>query len=217
MNKNQYSRKGKGFTLLELLIVVAILAILSAVTVIVLNPAELLRKSRDSQRISDLATIKTALGFWIINTSSPVLSDDDTVNCKDGTDPDVIWTHATLTAPSAAWTIVSGTSQATDGTGWIKINLSALSGGSPIAKFPVDPSNRNPAAGADNDFYYAYACHRGNLTFELDANMESAYYKNGGAGDVESKDGGDWASIYEEGTQLDLLPSAAATGYYQGE
>jgi len=43
----------KGFTLLELLIVIGILAILSTTVVLVINPAELLKKARDSQRISE--------------------------------------------------------------------------------------------------------------------------------------------------------------------
>ncbi|MBM3205873.1 type II secretion system protein, partial [Candidatus Shapirobacteria bacterium] len=56
--------KGEGFTLLELLIVIAILAILSGVTLIVLNPSELLKRTRDSRRLSDLATINRALGYY---------------------------------------------------------------------------------------------------------------------------------------------------------
>ena len=55
------SEKTKGFTLLELLIVIGILAILAGVVVLVLNPAELLRQARDSQRISDLSTMRSAI------------------------------------------------------------------------------------------------------------------------------------------------------------
>ncbi|HEY4526144.1 MAG TPA: prepilin-type N-terminal cleavage/methylation domain-containing protein, partial [Candidatus Paceibacterota bacterium] len=44
-----------SFTLIELLIVIAIVAILSTVVIITLNPAELLRQSRDSVRLSDLS------------------------------------------------------------------------------------------------------------------------------------------------------------------
>jgi len=207
----------KGFTLLELLIVIAILAILSAVTIIVLNPAELLKKARDSQRISDLSTIKTALGYWIVSTSSPVLSDDDTNDCQDGTDPDILFTHKTGLTNPTNWTIDANTAQTTGGAGWIEVNLNSLIGGTPIAKFPIDPSNSGPTAAGDNDLYYTYACHRGNVTFELNANMESQFYKQGGPGDVESKDGGDWTTIYEEGTAVNLLPSTSSAGYYLGE
>ena len=60
----------KGFTLLELLIVIAILSILGAIVIFLLNPAETLKKARDSQRISDLSTIKTALGIYMTSVSS---------------------------------------------------------------------------------------------------------------------------------------------------
>ena len=63
----------KGFTLLELLIVVGIIAILSVALILVLNPAETLKKSRDAQRISDLATMKTALGLYVTSTTTPYL------------------------------------------------------------------------------------------------------------------------------------------------
>ncbi|MFZ2414472.1 MAG: prepilin-type N-terminal cleavage/methylation domain-containing protein, partial [Minisyncoccia bacterium] len=38
----------KGFTLIELLVVMGILGILMAVTILVINPAEYLRRSRDT-------------------------------------------------------------------------------------------------------------------------------------------------------------------------
>jgi prepilin-type N-terminal cleavage/methylation domain-containing protein len=69
MKKN----KDKGFTLLELLIVIAIIAILSVALVIVLNPAETLKKARDAQRISDLSTMKTAIGLYLTNTAAPLI------------------------------------------------------------------------------------------------------------------------------------------------
>ena len=50
-----------GFTLLELLIVITILAILTLVVVLFINPVEMLKKSRDVQRMSDLATVQSAI------------------------------------------------------------------------------------------------------------------------------------------------------------
>jgi len=44
--------KRSAFTLIELLIVIAIIAILSIVVILVLNPAQLLKQSRDSNRVS---------------------------------------------------------------------------------------------------------------------------------------------------------------------
>jgi len=57
-------------TLLELLIVIGILAILSTTMVLVLNPAELLKRARDSQRFSDLDAIRGALSYYLANASS---------------------------------------------------------------------------------------------------------------------------------------------------
>ena len=51
----------KGFTLIELLVVVAIIAILALVVLLALNPVEMARKSRDSRRLSDVATIRKAI------------------------------------------------------------------------------------------------------------------------------------------------------------
>src|SRR3989337_4440134 len=80
---SQPNRKGAGFTLLELLIVITILAILAVIIIFVLNPAETLRKSRDVQRLSDLATLKNSIALYMTTVSSATLgSPDDT-----GTNP----------------------------------------------------------------------------------------------------------------------------------
>jgi type II secretory pathway pseudopilin PulG len=50
-----------AFTLIELLVVIAITEILSVVVMLTLNPAELLRQSRDSTRIADMGTLNTAV------------------------------------------------------------------------------------------------------------------------------------------------------------
>ena len=72
-------KKESGFTLLELIIVIGIIAILSVALVIVLNPAETLKKARDAQRISDLSTLKTAIGLYVTSTSPATLSLDNLI------------------------------------------------------------------------------------------------------------------------------------------
>ncbi len=49
-----------SFTLIELVIVISILAILAAVIVIVINPAEYVKSARDSVRMSDIQTIHSS-------------------------------------------------------------------------------------------------------------------------------------------------------------
>jgi prepilin-type N-terminal cleavage/methylation domain-containing protein len=53
--------RGAGFTLIELLAVIAILALLMSVIIISINPAEILKKTRDVRRITDLNTLHRAL------------------------------------------------------------------------------------------------------------------------------------------------------------
>lgn len=162
----------KGFTLLELLIVISIIAILSVALVMVLNPAEILKKSRDSQRISDLNTIKTAVGIYLTSTSTPTLT---------------CWTATSTSATT------TGSIYKIDGTGWIPVDLSTLTGGSPISNLPLDPVN----TGAN---VYWYKCNNTDKTFEVSATLESAAYTTDD--NKAAKDGGDDATRYEIGTKL---------------
>ena len=68
--KTKKKSKKKGFTLIELLVVIAIIAILSVVVVLTLNPAEMLRRSRDADRASDLSIIKTSISLYLEDVSS---------------------------------------------------------------------------------------------------------------------------------------------------
>src|ERR1700719_2922177 len=68
--KGNNRKSKKGFTLIELLVVIAIIAILSVVVVLTLNPAELLRQSRDSNRLSDLDTLNHALSIYNADQST---------------------------------------------------------------------------------------------------------------------------------------------------
>ena len=70
MLQTSKKRTRKGFTLIELLIVIAIITILAVVVVLTLNPVELLRKSRDSNRISDLSIAVAAINLYLTDVSS---------------------------------------------------------------------------------------------------------------------------------------------------
>jgi len=59
MKTNFSNGEHKGFTLMELMVVVAIIAILSAVILVSINPAR--GKSRDAKRISDIEQIRLSL------------------------------------------------------------------------------------------------------------------------------------------------------------
>ena len=58
------SKSQASFTLIELLIVIAILAVLMSVIIITINPSEMLKRTRDTRRISDLKTLNNAIQYF---------------------------------------------------------------------------------------------------------------------------------------------------------
>ena len=76
MNKN------KGFTLIELIIVIAIIGIIAAAVLSAINPFENQKISRDTIRVSQLTAIAQALELYFSeNKSYPrALTSDDTSN-----------------------------------------------------------------------------------------------------------------------------------------
>ena len=54
----------KAFTLVELLITIAIIAVLAVVTVTAINPMQLLAQSRDGNRISDVHNLNGTISFY---------------------------------------------------------------------------------------------------------------------------------------------------------
>jgi prepilin-type N-terminal cleavage/methylation domain-containing protein len=55
------SDSSSGFTLIELLIVIAVLGVLAAAVLVALNPAEQLRRGRDSSRLQQVAQLGHAM------------------------------------------------------------------------------------------------------------------------------------------------------------
>lgn len=200
------TKQVKGFTLIELLVVIGIVAILSAVVILTLNPAELLKQSRDSNRISDMATLKSALSLFLadVSTSSPAIGVPATCYVTNGqTAANVASTSASgsgcgglFTTTTVAPYLVTSTAtnlRAVNGAGWIPVNFNAISSGAPVGNLPIDPSNTTL-------LYYAYTANA-LLQFEIDvAAMESTKFKYQGSGDVVNTDGGDKQYSYEVGT-----------------
>jgi prepilin-type N-terminal cleavage/methylation domain-containing protein len=183
----------KGFTLIELLVVIAILAVLMSVIVVTLNPAEMLKKTRDTKRIADLDALRTAINLYITDVSSPSMGTSTYCYASQTGVSTTTWGIGSTCA-----TLSATTTQAINGTGWIPINFTSISSGSPISSLPLDPKN-------DTTYTYWYRPNTSSTTYELLCNMESTYYAQNGSGDVESKDGGDDSGYYELGSDLTLL------------
>jgi prepilin-type N-terminal cleavage/methylation domain-containing protein len=195
--------KRKGFTLLELLIAIAILAVLATVAVLVINPAEYLKQSRDAKRIADIGALNKALGLAEFNglalggaPTNVYVSLVDTVNtCANLALPP-------LPATYRYWCVTAAANlKKVDGTGWIPVNLATMVGGSPLVSLPVDPAN-------DVSYFYTYIP---GGSFALSAALESDKYLKQSA----LKDAGTNPAKIEMGSDVKLLTNAdGLVGYW---
>lgn len=179
----------KGFTLIELIIVIALIALLATTVILVINPVKIFQEARDSQRIADLGQMNSAMSLMLATSSAQPVLGPNAVNCyqnKVAQDCKSRYTPASTAA-------TSNSSQLVDGTGWVPVHL----GSSPaISAWPIDPKN-------DASLFYSYAYDNSN-TWEFTAKMESTRYKSGGTDDVENTDGGNQAALFEVGTNVNL-------------
>jgi len=196
-------KKKKGFTLIELLVVIAIIAILAVVVVLTLNPAELLRQARDSQRVSDLGTLKSAISLYLVDTAIPNLASTSAgyTSCYLST----VSAKGTSTCGIFQKTYAGGAMSTTallyrnnNALGWLPVNFSQITYGSPLSSLPVDPANTA-------SYYYAYAATTtGGYYFQVNTFMESKKYNASGTNDVVSTDGGPNNQVFESGSQPGL-------------
>ena len=105
----------------------------------------------------------------------------------------------------------SSTYRLVNGTGWIPVDLTAISFKSPLALLPVDPVNQTSSRN-----YYTYTP---GGSWELATAFEAARNKLGGAADKASQDGGQYPDLYELGTNLTLMPidygDSSLVGYWK--
>jgi len=188
----------KGFTLLELLITMGILAVLASTVVLVFNPVEYLRQSRDTRRIGDLDAISKAIDLYTVN--KPAITELGTASVVYLSLPDTSFTCGSYALPPlpSPWQYRCATSanlQKVDGTGWLPVNFSSIFSGAPLATLPIDPVNDNVNA----QYYMFIASGR---KYELSSIMESIRYMSGGYADKTSTDNGDDPARYEMGSNL---------------
>lgn len=174
----------RGFTLVELLVVIAIIAILAAVVVLIINPIELTRRSRDAARLTDLANLQQAINV----AAQEATSSGSEILCKGVSAPCV----------DSSFPITENVTRKADGTGWVKVDMSSQKSVS-VPTLPVDPLN-------DATFNYDYASN--GSAWEINAVLESDQQKakmyNDGGNNNDSTTGTTTAR-YEVGSDLTLI------------
>jgi len=168
----------KGFTLIELLVVIAIIGILAAVILLAINPAEMLRKTRDSARLQEITNLKKGIDSQIATETANILEPVQSAN------------RCTFADPCNSST---GTRNI-EGTGWLPLDLQDY-----IPVLPVDPrdniSNTRIATGIQATPRIWFATD--GSAYKLGIYMESSQNTN-----LLINDGGTDSTLYELGTTI---------------
>jgi prepilin-type N-terminal cleavage/methylation domain-containing protein len=132
-----------GFTLVELLLVIALMAILAGFVIMVINPATYMARARDSRRISDIRALASSITYAL--SGNYIILPDTTSGCL-------------------SCTSITG-SKDTDGVnGWVKFTSISSEGVLDfMATLPEDPIN-------NSTYYFEYASD--GKKFELNAKLE---------------------------------------------
>lgn len=130
---------------------IAIIAILAAVVVLIINPLELTRRGRDSARLTDLANLQQAINVAVQEATTS----GGAILCSGAAYP--------CSGKSS-----DANSRPSDGTGWVKVNLGSQKSVS-VPTLPADPTN-------DATAHYAYCAD--NDAWEINAILESDQQKD---------------------------------------
>lgn len=78
---HKYSTSEKGFTLVEVLIVVALIAILAVIALVTINPFEAQKRTRDARRLKEIGTMQGIIEQYIAdNPDASAASAESTDN-----------------------------------------------------------------------------------------------------------------------------------------
>ncbi|PIR06948.1 MAG: hypothetical protein COV55_00805 [Candidatus Komeilibacteria bacterium CG11_big_fil_rev_8_21_14_0_20_36_20] len=131
----------KGFTLIELIIVVAIIALLAAATFVAVDPAKRIGDTQNAQRWSDVTALADAWAAYVADNNGI----DPATVAADGTGYQI----DTLGHSSSGGTICTATNTADGGM----LDIDQLVSSGYIGTIPYDP-NTNLVNGSTSTNYY---------------------------------------------------------------
>ncbi len=104
MDKLQRVKSKTGFTIVELLIVIVVIAILAAISIVAYNGIQ--QRARDSQRQNDIVLLKKSLELYYINNGRyPAGSGSTSINGSWSTTADASWSNLQTSLQSVVSTL----------------------------------------------------------------------------------------------------------------
>ena len=195
----------KGFTLIELLAIVAILATIITATVVVMNPIEMLRQAEDTVRLNDFNSIHQTLNLFQSNRPGDSIGVPNIVYVSIPSDSPTC-VGLGLPALPSGWAyrcVTTANLRNINGTGWIPVNFTTITGRIPLTTLPIDPINT-----ATSGNYYAYVTN--GTSWALATIMGSRRHAPSAL-----RDGGPDLARYEVGTNLTIAPfTHGLVGYW---
>lgn len=138
----------KGFSFIQILIILGIIAAVGGVIIYILKPSKVLETSRDAKRFADMKELSGAINQYLA----------DNHDFKGLTGP-----YSSIDAGFVS----DAARQKIDGTGWIPLNFKLVTTGTPFTLLPIDPLN-------SATYNYRLGVAPSNKTYEIDCVFERA-------------------------------------------
>jgi len=134
----------RGFTLIELIIVIAIIGLLAAAAFVAVDPAKRIGDANDAQRWSDITALVDAWQSYVVDNSGN--NPTSSAGCITGNVNCMISTYAGATSTTGANSACAST---TNGTIW----LDPLVENGYIGQIPYDPESSG-GTGTTTGYYF---------------------------------------------------------------
>ncbi len=193
----------KSFTLIELIVVLAIISILVTILIATIKPTEIFKKSRDSKRIADLKNIEKTIDLLYstypnFNELNYASTNIVYISLKDTSATCANWINDLSSLPSGYEYRCSANPQNIDGTGWIPIPFNSFDIIN-IANLPIDPINKPP-------YYYTFVVGGSYALYTMLEDPKNIASKN---------DNDNYPHLYSVGTNKRLIDQAQGlVGYW---